>query len=188
MQHTDLGCGTVAQDSHTIGGISLIQGESVDSTIYLNGVIGSDGSGTLVLTDRRLIHVGAAGRSRTASFVSIDDVTSVEVTSTRRRSLIGLAWAAAALLVAAIVWSTWDHMVFSSVAAAVLAGMGIYLAIDRLWGHDSVRATFHSAEEQIGISVKDAGGEADAQIKTLANRLFELKGAAEPDVRKFAPR
>ena len=180
--------GSVAQDSHPIGEISLIDGEQVDSTISLNGLRGRERSDTLVLTDRRLIHVGAAGRSRTASFVSIGDVTSVEVTSTRRRSLMGLAWAAAALLVAAAVWSMWDHAILSSLAGAVLAGMGIYLAVDRLWGHDSVQATFRSAQEQIGISIEDAGGEAGARIDTLTTRLFELKDASEPGARKFAPR
>ena len=178
----------MAQDPHPIGDISLIEGEQVDSTISLNGVRGKERSDTLVLTDRRLIHVGAAGRSRTASFVSIDDVTSVEVTSTRRRSLTGLAWAAAALLIATVVWSMWDHAIFSPLAGAVLAGMGIYLAVDRLWGHDSVQATFRSAQEQIGISIDDAGGEAGAQIDTLTTRLFELKDASEPGARKFAPR
>ena len=178
----------MAQGSHPTGGISLIEGERVDSTLNLNGVLGRDRSDTLVLTDRRLIHVGAAGRSRTASFVAINDVTSVEVTNTRRRSLGGLAWAAAALLIAAIVWSIWDHQVFSPLAAAILAGMGIYLGADRLWGHDSVRATFRSAQEEIGISIEDAGGEADTQINTLANRLFELKDAVKPGLRKFAPR
>ncbi len=180
--------GTLAQGSHPIGSISLVEGERVDSAIDLNGVRERDRSDTLVLTDRRLIHVGAAGRRRTASFVSINDVTSVEVTNTRRRSLVGLAWAAAALLVAALVWSIWDHAIFSPLAAAVLAGMGIYLAADRLWGHDNVRATFRSAREEIGISIDDAGRDSDAQINSLANRIFELKDAAEPGVRKFAPR
>ena len=178
----------MAQGSHPIGSISLVEGERVDSAIDLNGVRERDRSDTLVLTDRRLIHVGAAGRRRTASFVSINDVTSVEVTNTRRRSLVGLAWAAAALLVAALVWSIWDHAIFSPLAAAVLAGMGIYLAADRLWGHDNVRATFRSAREEIGISIDDAGRDSDAQINSLANRIFELKDAAEPGVRKFAPR
>ena len=178
----------MAQHPHPIGGISLLEGERVDSTISLNGARGRDRLDTLVLTDRRLIHVGAAGRSRTASFVSINDVTSVEVTSTRHRSLGGLVWAAAALLVAAAAWSMWDHQIFSPLAAAVLAGMGIYLAVDRLWGHDSVQATFRAAQEQIGISIEDAGGEAGAQIDTLTTRLFELKNASEPGVRKFAPR
>ena len=99
-----------------------------------------------------------------------------------------MAWAAAALLVATVVWSMWDHAILSSLAAAVLAGMGLYLAVDRLWGHDSVQATFRSAQEQIGISIDDAGGEADAQIDTLTTRLFELKDASGPGARKFAPR
>ena len=180
--------GAAAQDSHPANGISLIEGERVDSTISLDGMRGKDRSATLVLTDRRLIHIGAAGLDRTSSFVSIADVTSVEVTNTRRRSLTGLAWAAAALLIAAIVWSIWDHAIFSPLAAVVLAGMGIYLAVDRLWGYDSVRATFRSAQEQIGISIEDAGGEASAQIHTLATRLFELKDGAGPGIRKFAPR
>ncbi len=149
---------------------------------------GKDRSATLVLTDRRLIHIGAAGRNRRASFVSIADVTSVEVTNTRRRSLMGLAWAAAALLVAAVVWSILDHAIFSPIAGVVLAGMGVYLAADRLLGYDSVRATFRSAQEQIGISVEDAGGEASAQIDTLTARLFEMKNAAGVGGRKFAPR
>ena len=178
----------MAQDPHLIGEISLIDGEQVDSTVSLNGTRGKERSDTLVLTDRRLIHVGAAGRSRTASFVSIDDVTSVEVTSTRRRSLTGLAWAAAALLVATVVWSMFDHAIFSPLASAVLGGMGVYLAVDRLWGHDSVQATFRSAQEQIGISLDDTGGEAGAQIDTLTARLFELKDASAPGGRKFAPR
>ena len=178
----------LAQGSHPTESISLIEGERVDSTISLNGTRGRDGSDTLVLTDRRLIHVGSAGRSRTASFLSLADVTAVEVTSTRRRSLLGLAWAAAALLIAFAVWSMWDHQVFSALAAAVLAGMGIYLAVDRLWGYDSVRANFRSTQEQIGISVKDAGGEASAQIDSLTARIFEMKDAAGPGVRKFAPR
>ena len=160
----------------------------MDSTISLDGMRGRDRSATLVLTDRRLIHIGAAGRSRTASFVAIADVTSVEVTNMRRRSLTGLAWAAAALFVAAIVWPILDHQVFSPLAGVVLAGMGIYLAADRLWGYDSVRATFRSAQEQIGISIEDAEGEAGAQIDALATRLFELKDEAAPGVRRFAPR
>ena len=180
--------GAAAQDADPANGISLIEGESVDSAISLDGMRGKDRSSTLVLTDRRLIHIGTAGRNRTASFLSITDVTSVEVMNIRRRSLTGLAWAVAALLVASIVWSIWDHAIFSPLAAAVLAGMGIYLAVDRLWGYDSVTATFSSAQEQIGISIEDAGGETSAQFHTLATRLFELKDTAGPDFRKFAPR
>ncbi len=180
--------GAAAQDSHPAGGISLLEGEQVDSTISLDGMRGKDRSATLVLTDRRLIHIGAEGRSRTASFVAIADVTSVEVTNMRRRSLTGLAWTAASLLVAAVVWTILDHPVFSPLAGVVLAGMGIYLAADRLWGYDSVRATFRSAQEQIGISIEDAGGEAGAQIQALTTRLFELKDRAAPNVRRFAPR
>lgn len=175
-------------DPHPDGGFSFLDGEQIESTISLNGARAKERSDTLVLTDRRLIHLGEAGRSRTASFVSIADVTSVEVTSTRRRSLVGLAWAAAALLVATAVWSMWDNRILSALAAAALAGMGVYLAVDRLWGHDSVQATFRSAQEQIGISIEDAGGEAGAQIDTLTTRLFELKDASETVARKFAPR
>ena len=160
----------------------------MDSTISMEGMRGKDRSTTLVLTDRRLIHIGAEGRNRTASFVSIADVTSVEVTNKRRRSLIGLAWAAAALLVAAAVWSILDHPVFSPLAGALLAAMGVYLAADRLWGYDSVRATFRSAQEQIGISIEDAGGETGAQIHALTARLFELKDGVSPGTRRFAPR
>ena len=178
----------MAQDSHSTDSISLIEGERVDSTISLDGMRGKDRSATLVLTDRRLIHIGANGRSRTASYVSIADVTSVEVMNKRRRSLAGLAWAAAALLVAAAVWSILDHAVFSPIAGIVLAAMGTYLAVDRLLGYDSVRATFRSTQEQIGISVEDAGGEASAQIDTLTARLFEMKNSVGPGVRKFAPR
>lgn len=180
--------GAAAQDSHPAGGISLLEGEQVDSTISLDGLRGRDRSATLVLTDRRLIHIGADGRNRTASFVAIADVTSVEVTNMRRRSLTGLAWTAASLLVAAIVWPILDHPVFSPLAGAILAVMGIYLAVDRLWGYDSVRATFRSAQEQIGISIEDAGGEAGAQIHALTTRLFELKDEAGLSARKFAPR
>ena len=180
--------GAAAQDAHPAGGISLIEGERVDSTVSLDGLRGKDRSAMLVLTDRRLIHIGAAGRSRTTSFVSVSDVISVEVTNTRRRSLAGIAWAAAALLVAAAVWPILDHAIFSPIAGAILAGMGIYLAVDRLLGYDSVLGTFRSAQEQIVISIEDAGGETNAQIHTLATRLFEMKDKAGLSARKFAPR
>ena len=56
----------------------------MDSTISLEGMRGKDRSTTLVLTDRRLIHIGAEGRNRTASFVSIADAAKSGEEAARR--------------------------------------------------------------------------------------------------------
>ncbi len=174
-------------DSNHLEGVTLIDGERVDSSVYL-GSSGTDRFDRLVLTDMRLIRLGVKGTARSASFISIKDIAAVDVTNTRRRSVSGLAWGAVSLFVAVMVWRIWDHPLFSAVAAAVIAGMGVYLLVDRLWGYDKVRAVFSTESEEIRIAIDGADSAVEGRINAMANRLFELRDGTPATARRFAPR
>ena len=66
--------------------VTLMVGERIDSGLNLQNGVGqvSDGDpDVILLTDKRVIHLQARGRRRSAAFVSLQDVESVEITSER---------------------------------------------------------------------------------------------------------
>ena len=68
------------------GDVGLIDGERIDSTLDLrDGAVeeGAPAPEVVVLTDRRVIHLSANGRRRSAMFVSLKDVEAVEIASER---------------------------------------------------------------------------------------------------------
>ena len=159
-----------------LGEFALMDGERVDFTLHLrDGVADADAKGTddLMLTDRRLIHLNVNGRSRRASFVSIQDITAIDISSERAGGLAGYLWGGLALFVAVMVWRVWDHPVGSVVAAVSVAGMGIYLVLDRLLSPSGVRASFRAGTAVLQLSIRSPKAAGD--IHGFVNRLFQLK-------------
>lgn len=178
-------------DDIDLSSIKLIDGEQIDCAIGFNGLqLGYRNRNiTLVLTDIRLIRLDSNDRKYEVSYVSIKDIITADVLKVRKRSLYGLAWAGVSLFVAAMVWRIWDNEIMSMIAAVAIFGMGLYLAFDRLFGQDIVRAVFRTPAGDIDVSVGGSGSE--EQAVGLANRLFQLKdqGRSWAEGRRiFSPR
>ncbi len=197
-ERTGLGIELSGQASADLGklgftGVSLMDGESVDSALNLpNGAADEhDGAAEIVLlTDRRLIRLSAGGRRREATFVSLYDIEAVEVASERSSGVAGYLWGGLAFLVALLTWRVWDNPVWSGVVAGIVALMGVYLIVDYALSPAAVRATFKVGGSEFDCGLN--GSEASEEINGFVNRLFALKDAGgvvqQSQSRDFAPR
>ena len=92
--------GTVEIKETTAGELTLLDKERIDTALDLrDGLRGgeTDGTADLYLTDRRLVHLAADGQRRRASFVSIQDITAIDINSERGYGLAAFLWGALAL-------------------------------------------------------------------------------------------
>ena len=164
----------------------MMDGERVDATLDL--VDSRDGdperTDSLVLTDRRLIHVSFNGQRNETLFVSIQDITAIDVMSERSLGLAGYVWGALALLVAVAVWQVWDNAVGSAIAGLVLAAMGVYLVVDRLRSPSRVHARFRTGDTEFKYGVN--GPTAVTDTYEFVNKLFLRKNGARSTT--FSPR
>ena len=173
------------------GDVGLIDGERIDSTLDLrDGAVeeGAPAPEVVVLTDRRVIHLSANGRRRSAMFVSLKDVEAVEIAS-ERTGYGGFIWGALALLVAVMLYLTWDEPVWSLLAAVAVALLGAYLVVDQMLTPATVRASFKAGASELKCGLH--GPDASRGAHTFVNRLFELKAAeagGDARLRNFAPR
>ena len=174
-------------------GLTLIDEERIDTALDLRDGLGGgeeDGTDDLFLTDRRLVHLNANGRRRRASFVSIQDITAIDISSERGYGIAAFMWGALALIVAVIVWRVWEHPVGSALAGLAVAGMGAYLVIDRLMSPPKVRAIFRAGNAELHFDIDSPSAARD--IHDFVNRLFLLKdeeaARAARRPRTFSPR
>ena len=171
--------------------ISLLDGERLDSTLNLDGDGGrrSPGSAIVLLTDRRVIHA-RNGRRRKAVFASIQDIDAIEI-SQEQHGAGAFLWAGLAFLVAIILYLMIDALLTRTLAAAVVAVMGIYLLVDQLLLPGKPLVIFRAGGVQIEISLRSQ--EIPAEVYAFVNRVFELKDDNGPNgafarVQRFSPR
>ena len=171
------------------GDLSLMDGERIDSAINLGD--GEKGVPSrypelVLLTDQRVIHLNANGRSRKAVFVSLRDIDAVEVEAKRQSGYGALVWGVLAFFVAIAVWRVWGNPWGSALGAIAVALMGVYLVVDRLTSSDTMRAAFRAGSSQILCSPN--GDEALRETYALVNRLHQLRAEGGRDGASFAPR
>ena len=171
--------------------ISLLDGERLDSTLNLDG----DGSGRspggdmVLLTDRRVIHA-RNGRRRKAVFASIQDIDAIEI-SQEQQGVGTFLWAGLAFLVAIILYLMIDAALTRTVAAAVVAVMGIYLLVDQLLLPGKPLVIFRAGGVQLEMTLRSE--EVPADVYAFVNRVFELKDDSGPNgvfarAQRFSPR
>ena len=174
------------------GDVALMDGERIDAALNLrDGLSGDlDEAGDIILlTERRVIHLNASARRRTASFVSVQDIDAVEINA-EREGRGAIAWGGLAFVVAIMVWRIWDHPIGSALGAVAVALMGVYLIVDYWLSPGNIHATFKAGSSELHCGLKSA--EASKDIYTFVNRLFQLKGESdrhgEHRSADFAPR
>ncbi len=171
--------------------ISLLDGERLDSTLDLdgNGDTLSKSGEMVLLTDRRVIHA-RNGRRRKAVIASIQDIDAIEISQEQHGAGVFL-WAGLAFLVAIILYLMIDAALTRTVAAAVVAIMGIYLLVDQLLLPGKPLVIFRAGGVQLEITLRSQ--EVPADVYAFVNRVFELKDDSGPNgvfarVQRFAPR
>ena len=169
--------------------IALMEGERIDARLELRDGLAEPDDGTyMVLTDRRLIHMHGDGRRGGVSFVALQDVTAIDVRSERETGLGGYVWGTLALIVAVLLWRTWEEPLWSAVAGLAVAAMGVYLVVDRRLTPPGVLAVFRAGSDVLRF--KSNRADAAPDIYGFVNRLFQLKdeGGEGGRPRRFAPR
>ena len=138
--------------------LTLIDGEQINTALHLTDDH-SDGNSTatnvVLLTDKRVIHLNANGRTREVVFASLQDMDTVEIAS-ERRGYGGFVWGALAFLVALLIWRVWDHPVGSVAVAVVIALMGVYLIVDQWLMAKILKATFNAGSSRLQLGISSA--------------------------------
>ena len=155
--------------------LTLIDGESIDSTLNLNE--GTDSKPTtaeefVLLTNKRIIYRISNSSQQTSLFACLEDIHSVEISS-QKPGYSGMMWGAMAIIVAAMLYLIWDEPVWSILAAIAVSLMGVYLVIDQIMTPATVLATFRIKSSDIKCKVQNQN--ALECLETFVNRLFELK-------------
>ena len=171
--------------------ISLLDGERLDSTLNLdgNGSGSSPGGEMVLLTDRRVIHA-RNGRRRKTVYASIQDIDAIEV-SQEQHGAGAFLWAGLAFLVAIILYLMIDAALTRTLAAAVVAVMGIYLLVDQLLLPGKPLVIFRAGGVRLEITLRS--DEVPADVYVFVNRVFELKDDNGPNGvfargQRFSPR
>ena len=157
----------------------LMTGESLEAVFGEKAGLGADTvkeRNALTLTDRRVIRISRTQRGLAASFLSLDDVQTAEVTHTPRnarrlfRMALLLAGAGAALI--AVEWPP------LSWGLAALLGLG---ASHHLYQYISVpqegSILFRGTRQELSVSFRGRRAE---QAYDLVNRFFLLKARYSP--------
>jgi hypothetical protein len=153
--------------------ISLMDGEHVESSLELAD--DSDDSAepeVILLTDRRVIHLGGNSNRRKAAFASLSDIAIVDVT-TQREGIGAFIWAGLAVFVAFMLWQVIEHPLGSAAAGIIVALMGVYLIVDHIMTPGRPVVTFKVGSAEFRANLK--GERASSDIYAFINRLFQLK-------------
>jgi hypothetical protein len=175
---------------HGFDDVQLMEGEHVDSYITLaEGSGDKEGPEVLLLTDSRVIHLNGKGSRRTAVFASVDDISTVEISSERGGFSV-YVWSALSFIVALLLWRVIDNPIGSVASASIVAVMGVYLIADHLMSAGTSVATFKTSASQFKVELKGEGDSYE-NVYLFINRLFRMKqngsnGAQDPG--RFAPR
>ena len=159
-------------ESHAaaLRGLALMDGEHIESSLNLNGD-GAANRDALLLTDRRLIQIGAESQ-RSVSFMAVRDVDSASI-ATEPRGYGGYIWGVLSLSVAAMLWTIWDHPVGSFIAPIIVVLMGVYLVVDQVLSVGNLVAYFKAGSSVISVRLDDHVP--SEELSDFLNRVFELK-------------
>ena len=176
---------------HGFDDVHLMEGERIDSSITLaiGGAQDDESPEVLLLTDSRVIHLNGTGKRRTAVFASVDDISTVEISS-ERGGMGVYVWSALAFIVALLLWRVIDNPIGSVASAIIVALMGVYLIADHLMSAGTSVATFRTTSSEFKVQLRGEGGSYE-NVYLFINRLFRMKGnggKGAPDPGKFAPR
>ena len=171
--------------------LNLMDGESLYAALNLKDEVGEgqeEGSDVILLTGQRVIRINPNGQLRRAVFVPLQSIDMVEII--RKRSYGGFIWAALAFFIAIMLWNVWDYPIGSTIAVAVVALIGVYLAVDQVFSPGRLHVFFKAGPSRLQCGIMSNHESKD--IHTFVNRLFELKAEAtkvEPHRRRdFSPR
>ena len=153
--------------------LSLLDGERVEMSLDLtDGSLEATDQEVLVLTDRRLLHLGGSRRNRMVSMAAVPDIGMMQMTN-EKEGVGPFIWAALAFFVGIMLWQVVDHAVGGPAAGIVLFLMGVYLIYDRLTSPGKNILVFKSGVGEIKVEVRNE--DVWSEIDSLAHRLFRLK-------------
>ena len=154
---------------------ALMPGEEVQKSLGIDegGSSNSHSKSIVFLTDRRIIHISRTGSNQRTSYATIEDISAVEITRQSVEGYSAFIWAVLAFFVSAMLWRIIENQTLSIAAATVVALMGIYLIVDRLWARGEHALVFKVGGAEIRCALKGSGNQPDAEA--LVTRMFELK-------------
>ena len=156
----------------------LVGGERVLESLDLRQGMRGDGRvrpDSLVLTDSHLVYLSVSNRERSASMISIRDVTSATVAS-EKQGPSAYVWGVLALVLAFLLWRVIDDPVGSVAAGIAIAAMGIYLIGDKLFSPiTSVVLVYTEDGDPLRCELR--GGRANADVHRFISQLFARKEA-----------
>ena len=163
----------------SLGDIDLIEDEDADSILNLEDGDGQEVHGNrnfVLLTNRRLIHVTVDGKNRKTTFVSIQDIATVEI-SNNRMGFGTFIWGTLAFIAAIGIYNVWDHQLGSLVGSLVVAGMGIFIMFEHVTAPRNMKATFTASSTILQFAFTNRQSYQD--VSGFVNRLFQLKDGTQ---------
>ena len=115
-----------------LGELELLDGERVTAKMRADRQGGRQltrESGSLLLTDDRIIHISGEGNRRQATMISVQDIDSVSVRLTFSEGLGPYLWGALSLAMAAILYSYIEHSIGRIAVPLIVLAMGAYLIV-----------------------------------------------------------
>ena len=177
------------QDEST--GIALMAGETVHATLGTSLADNPNADkDSVLLTDRRVIHVSGKRANRRTAHASIEDISAVAISRQAVRGYGAFVWAALAFFVSVVLWRVIESEMLALGAAVIVALMGVYLIVDRLWerGEHGLVIRAGSAEIQCALTDKNAQSQAEAFILRLFELKYERSNPQHTRAKTFAPR
>ena len=147
--------------------VGLMDGERVDTVLDL-----ASPREVVLLTPTRLVHVRGNGRRRKAEFALVDNVDSVETGFESEGNGV-YGWAAAAFVIAVLLYFMIEHAVLQIAAPVLVALLGVYLIADHKITPGCPVIVFKAGAAQLRCELSrkhDAN-----EVSGFINRLFEIK-------------
>ena len=135
-----------------LGELELLDGERVTAKMRADRQGGrrlARESGSLLLTDNRIIHISGEGNSRQTTMLSVQDIESVSVRLTFSEGIGPYLWAALSLALSLILYSYIEHAIGRIAIPLIVLAMGAYLVIDRVTERGRPSAIFKAREAEI---------------------------------------
>ena len=159
-------------------GMTLMNGEHVESAINLakpSGRLKPKNAETVVLTDKRVIHLKGVGKGYRMVIAGIHDVDSVEVTAVRHGYSV-YAWAALAFCLGMILFVTIDSTIIRFLSSSLVVLMGMYLFVNEITEPKKPAVVFRAGSTE--IKCEFGADKHRDDLSELVNRLYQIKSTA----------